>query len=128
MRRVDTRGIVMGDMDRVKVKDKARDMDEIATEDEIVKDHEMIDTINKTKVGMDTLNLLLKLRVVREMHHQDLELHSATTSHLPHRLLHELPLHPRHQHQEHPNSPTTRLNLNQIHQAMSLNLPNTKWQ
>jgi hypothetical protein len=75
MRRVDTRGIVMGDMDRVKVKDKARDMDEIATEDEIVKDHEMIDTINKTKVGMDTLNLLLKLRVVREMHHQDPEFH-----------------------------------------------------
>jgi hypothetical protein len=75
MRRVGTRGIVMGGMARVKDKDKARGMVEIVMEDEIITDNEMIDTINRIKVGMDTLNLLLKLRVVREMHHQDPEFH-----------------------------------------------------
>jgi hypothetical protein len=75
MRRVGTRGIVMGGMARVKDKDKVRDMDEIVMEDEIITDNEMIDTINRIKVGMDTLNLLLKPRVVRGTHHQDLELH-----------------------------------------------------
>jgi hypothetical protein len=128
MRRVGTLGIVMGDMGRVKDKDKVRDMVEIVMEDEIITDNEMIDTINRTKVVMGMLNLLLKLQVVRETHHRDLELHSTTISPLPHHLLHEHPLHPRHRHQEHPNNPTTHLYLNQIHQAMSLNLPNTKWQ
>jgi hypothetical protein len=65
----------MGGMARVKDKDKVRDTDEIVMEDEIITDNEMIDTINRAKVGMDTLNLLLlKLQVVLEMHHQDPEL------------------------------------------------------
>jgi hypothetical protein len=75
MRRVGILGIVMGDMARVKDKDKVRDMAEIVMEDEIITDNEMTDTINRAKVGMDTLNLFLRLRVVREMHHQDPELH-----------------------------------------------------
>jgi hypothetical protein len=74
MKKAGTRGMVMGDMARVKDKDKARGMVEIVMEDEIITDNEMIDTINRIKVGMDTLNLLHKLQVVHEMHHQDLEL------------------------------------------------------
>jgi hypothetical protein len=76
MRRVGILGIVMGGIARVKDKDKDKvmDMDEIVMEDEIITDKEMIDTINRAKVGMDTLNLLLKLQVVLETHHQDLEL------------------------------------------------------
>lgn len=74
MRRADILGIVMGGMGRVKDKDKARDMVEIVMEDEKITDNEMIDTINKAKAGMDTLNLLHKLQVVPETHHQDLEL------------------------------------------------------
>ena len=74
MRRVDILGIVMGDMDRAKDRDKARDMVEIVMEDEKITDNEMIDTINRAKVVMDTPNLLHKLQVVLETHHQDLEL------------------------------------------------------
>jgi hypothetical protein len=130
MRRAGTLGMVMGGMDRcrVKVKDKVRDMVEIVMEDETITDNEMTDTTNRTKVGMDMLNLLRRLQVVREMHHQDLELPSTTISHPPHHLWHEHPSHPRRQHQEHPNSRARRLYLNQTHQAMSLNLPSTKWQ
>jgi hypothetical protein len=74
MRRVGTLGIVMGDMGRVKDKDKVRDMVEIVMEDEIITDHEMIDTISRPKVATGMLNLLLKLQVVLETHHQVLEL------------------------------------------------------
>ena len=72
MRRVGILGIAMGGMGRDKY--KGRDTDEIVMEDEIITDNEMIDTTNRVKVEMGMLHLRLKLQVVHETHHQDLEL------------------------------------------------------
>ena len=72
MRRVGILGIAMGGMGRDKY--KGRDTDEIVMEDGIITDNEMIDIINRAKVGMGTLNLLHKPQVVHETHHQDQEL------------------------------------------------------